>query len=526
MKSVNARYAVFAFLAIVMIATLIFGYNQYNSLQHEKIEVIRDHYKQVILEKISLIESQMGLFGTSMVSFYENSETVTVDEYNNYAQKLLEEIPEVKNVFYLKDDDIIQSYPHTEFINSKFDSLFPTFPITIDNAGLMAIDYVIDDNQKIVVAIPFSLILHGKTILDDNYKLVLYDQQNSEKILFQTGVINGKEITGPIEFTSQELNSVLRIQKQTDLHGDKIKQHYILNYLVWSKQLEENRDIFTQLVFVGGFIFAILIPLLLIKTEQYRARAQEHSEVLDLVNKRLIDIDRQKGEFSSMMAHELKTPLVPILGNVDFLKSPKMIDKLDSVQIETIDSIEKNARRLEVLISDLLDAQKIHLNRMKFNKSTFDVKEFMESVRTNLDHYMKEKQITFVNNTPASFELVADENRLRQVIGNLVKNSVDFVAEGGKIEIGATVSGNKAQFYVKDNGIGIPQEKQQHLFKKFYQADTSIRRRHGGTGLGLVICKGIVQGLGGEIWFESKEGKGTTFYFSIPLEGQKVEVST
>jgi len=100
----------------------------------------------------------------------------------------------------------------------------------------------------------------------------------------------------------------------------------------------------------------------------------------------------------------------------------------------------------------------------------------------------------------------------------LIRNAVDFVpSKNGKIEVATRRESEKMIFHVKDNGIGISKDKQHYIFKKFYQVDTSHRRQHGGTGLGLVICKGIVQSLGGEIWFESEPGTRTEFSFSIPV---------
>lgn len=526
MRKINVRYFVSIVLGVAILATVLFGYSQFNSFQQEKIDDNKNHHKEIIIQEISIKEAKINLLGKSLVSFYENSDNVTTDEYNHYVEKMLNEVPEIKNIFYLENEDIIQSYPHGEFISSKFDTIFPTYPIIIDNTKLIAVDYVIDDDTKIVISIPFNFMFDPEPILEDNYKITLYYPLNSGDAVYKSGLINGIKITQPIEFSDQEIKSSLRIQKETDLFGHKINQKYVLDYLIWSEKFEKTIDAFTQLAFLGGIIFAIAVPLFLVRIERYRIQAQKHSEHMDKINKQLIDIDKQKGEFSSMVAHELKTPLVPILGNTDFLKNPKMINKLEPMQLEAINSIEKNAKRLEILISDLLDVQKIHLNRMKFNKTPVDVKEFMKTVHANLSHYMSEKQITFENATKDSFELVCDENRLRQVLGNLVKNAVDFVPDGGKIEMGASVSDSNALFYVKDNGIGIPQDKQRHLFKKFYQVDTSIKRKHGGTGLGLVICKGIVEGLGGKIWFESKEGEGTIFFFTIPLEAQKVEVKS
>ncbi len=524
MKKIPVRFLIFIILGVAILAAVVVAYNQLSTYEYKKVESEKIFLQKMMLQKITLKETEINLIGRSLVLFYENSATVTSDEYDSFVKNMLIEIPEINNIFYLKNDEILQSYPHKEFINSKFDSLFPTNRILIDGSESITSDYVIDDNQRIVIVFPFKMLLTGETILRDNYKLILYDPLNPKDIAYQTGIINGRAITEPITFSSQELDSAIRVQKQTNFFSVKINQNYVLDYLVWDDALETDIDNFAQMSIVSGFIFAIIVPLLLIQTERYRNSAIKQSKTLDKINKHLIDIDKQKGEFSSMMAHELKTPLVPILGNVDYLKNPKMIDKLDSIQLEAINSIEKNAKRLELLISDLLDVQKLHLNKMKFTKSALNVKEFMESVKVNLSHYVKEKQIIFENITSDSFELVTDENRLRQVFGNLVKNSVDFVPSGGKIEIGASVSDSNALFFVKDNGVGITKEEQGHLFKKFYQADTTIRRKHGGTGLGLAICKGIVEGLGGKIWFESNQNKGTIFFFTLPLEGQKVEV--
>ena len=132
---------------------------------------------------------------------------------------------------------------------------------------------------------------------------------------------------------------------------------------------------------------------------------------------------------------------------------------------------------------------------------------------------MDDKNIQFTNTTKEKLKITSDPDRLNQVFANLIKNAVDFVPENGKIEINAARKNGDVIFYVKDNGKGIPKEKQDGLFKKFYQIDTSLKRSHGGTGLGLVICKGITEALGGTIWLESEVGKGATFYFKIPSNG-------
>lgn len=236
---------------------------------------------------------------------------------------------------------------------------------------------------------------------------------------------------------------------------------------------------------------------------------------LEIQYKELQGIDKLKEQFASMVTHELKTPLVPIQGYCSMLKDPDVFGKLTEDQLEAIDEISENAKRLERLISDVLDAQKLDMNRMTFNKSDFDVIELISKVRNDLQFMAKDKKIQITQNTPSkSIKLFGDKNRIRQVIENLVRNAVDFVPQGtGTIEIRVQKKDGTLEFSVKDNGIGIPKDKQKSLFKQFFQVDTSLARQHGGSGLGLAICKGIVEGHGGEMSVESEEGKGSTFYF-------------
>ena len=231
----------------------------------------------------------------------------------------------------------------------------------------------------------------------------------------------------------------------------------------------------------------------------------------------LTQIDKQKNEFASMVSHELTTPLFPIKFHAEMLKDPKLLGILNEEQKKSIDEIYQNSIKLERLIRDILDAQKIDMHAMKFIKKTFEIDQFMENIIKINKPLMNNKQIQLVNTTQGKFHANSDPERLEQVFSNLIKNSVDFVDEKkGRIEIGAESQEDDILFYVKDNGVGIPKEKQANLFKKFYQIDTSITRKHRGSGLGLSICKGIVEGLGGKIWLESTVDLGTIIYFTIP----------
>jgi PAS domain S-box-containing protein len=234
--------------------------------------------------------------------------------------------------------------------------------------------------------------------------------------------------------------------------------------------------------------------------------------------KELEEVEKLKEEFLSMVTHELKSPLTPIIGFAQALRKPQILGPLTPKQLDAVETILSSATRLKKLIGDLLDSQKLDLGKMKFENVEVDAKELISLVSTSFNYTLKDKNIEFVNNNQEALVIKSDRDRIEQVMSNLIYNAVDFVPKDkGKIEIDAKeYEGSSVVFSVKDNGIGIPHEKQEGLFKKFYQVDTSQSRKHGGSGLGLSICKGIVEGLGGKIWFTSEPGVGSIFYFSIP----------
>ncbi|MEM2966190.1 MAG: ATP-binding protein, partial [Candidatus Nitrosocaldaceae archaeon] len=252
------------------------------------------------------------------------------------------------------------------------------------------------------------------------------------------------------------------------------------------------------------------------KNEESAKIIKEQLEELEKANIELLRKDKLKDEFLSMASHELKTPLTPIIGWCSALKS-NLLGELSPEQKAAIDTIESNAIKLEKLISDMLDVQKLELNEMKFNFEEADIDKILNNVQRDFEFMMKEKGIKFVIDAQHNLRLRSDGGRIAQVLSALLYNAIDFVPEKrGIIEVIVKDKGDKILFCVKDNGPGIPKDKKQFLFKKFYQIDTSITRKHGGTGLGLAISKGIVTKLGGEIWVESEEGKGASFYFALP----------
>lgn len=255
-------------------------------------------------------------------------------------------------------------------------------------------------------------------------------------------------------------------------------------------------------------LLIIIISLASSIIQHYKNKAQLATE--------LKKIDQKKDEFSVMITHELKTPLTPIKGWCYALTHQDILGKLNDKQQNAIITIERNTSRLENLIQNILSAQKLEMNEEKFKMVNTSTKKILEAIKNNFEFMIQEKNMNFTCVTK-DIIMKTDEIRIIQVLSNLIQNAIDFTIANVSIEVKAKEEGDFVIFSVKDNGIGISQENQKSLFKKFYQVDTSLTRK-GGTGLGLTICKGIAEGLGGKIWVQSEEGTGSTFYFSIPIK--------
>jgi len=226
------------------------------------------------------------------------------------------------------------------------------------------------------------------------------------------------------------------------------------------------------------------------------------------------ETQKEKEEFVAMVTHDLKGHLAPIKGNVSLLKMKDM-GELSKEQLECVNEIDANATKQLTMIESLISAQKIGLDSMKYDITELSTKDVIQDVLKTWDSIMKEKKINF-HGTLDDIKFKGDKRRVGEVFSNLIQNSHDFVSNNGEISIGCADREDHVEFFVKDNGKGIPKDKQEGLFEKYKQVVSDQKRKYGGTGLGLSICLALVTGMNGKIWFESEEGKGATFFFTIP----------
>jgi signal transduction histidine kinase len=258
--------------------------------------------------------------------------------------------------------------------------------------------------------------------------------------------------------------------------------------------------------------------------ENFESMGQKVENTIQVQNEyveKLKLIDRKKVEFSSMVSHELKTPLVPIIGYVQMLQKQELMGELNKQQLDAVNEIYSSALKLQRLVGDILTTQKLELERLEFNYENIYIAELLNSILKDFKTIVDGKKIHMSVDISEDGIIFSDRDRINQVFSNLIKNAIDFVDIEGKITIGVKNNKESVIFFVKDNGSGISEMNQKEIFKKFYQVDTSMSRKRDGSGLGLAICKGITEGLGGKIWIESKENMGSTFYFEIPKQPVK-----
>ena len=244
------------------------------------------------------------------------------------------------------------------------------------------------------------------------------------------------------------------------------------------------------------------------------------NDQLRSAKKRAEEANVAKSQFLSNMSHEIRTPMNGFMGVLQLLQTTNMTEE----QEELTEIAKTSAQALLVLVSDILDYSKIEAGKMDLHKKPFNLKDLIYDVvklfQISADEAGLQIEAEMEEDLPV--HLMGDAFRLKQVISNLVGNAIKFTPSG-KIEIFVKALNKKnnkevlLEFQVKDTGLGISPDKIHSLFDRFSQGDNSNTRKYGGSGLGLSICKGLVEKMSGEIWVESSEGVGSSFYFTCLL---------
>lgn len=250
--------------------------------------------------------------------------------------------------------------------------------------------------------------------------------------------------------------------------------------------------------------------------EAFEKNLISKNEELERINKKLHELDELKSNFLMMVSHELRTPLTTILGYISFLKEKAC--SLTDDQMESLTISEDEAVRLNHLIEELLDLAKIETGKFTIDLHDEDIVKIVKKVIRSFQPSASKHEITLKNKLPDKLPfIIADDERIVQVISNLIDNAIKFNRPGGTVTISSIECKDEPSLTlaIADTGIGIEQDKRERIFDTFYQVGSFGKREHGGCGLGLAISKRIVELHHGRVWVESKPGMGSTFFVQL-----------
>jgi len=235
--------------------------------------------------------------------------------------------------------------------------------------------------------------------------------------------------------------------------------------------------------------------------------------IINVSFEQLAEASRIRTEFVRIVSHQLRSPITNLSWAIDSLMAGDL-GRIEKSQLEYFQILKENSSRMKELIKDLLITSRIEEGTLPIKKEKVSLIEITKSLISGFLPFAKasnvEIKFDFDKNLP---EISTDPDQVKVVIENLLDNAIRYMGKKGEVKISLRKSEGKVLFEIADNGLGILEEDQKYIFQKFFRSKSN----KGGTGLGLFITKSIVEKLGGKIWFESKEGEGTTFYFTLPI---------
>jgi signal transduction histidine kinase len=505
------------------------NYEKLYDLQKEKFILL-----QIIQQRQEIIEiSFIDLNGNEKIKYYRSQDKIVNKETNLTNQSELNLFKKARN--------------GENFISDVFDTL---------NGPMIITSNPIKSKDGIVVA-----ILKTKLSLEPIRKII----KNSS--LGQSGYVYLVDKNGYLVFKSnQEQSSLTKLDQILPITQNKLEK--LLKYKNFNKEVyglakflskyglflivewpvsEANQPINRQILLI---IFSIVVislvtfllsmflakiitnPIEILKTGAKKvsegkfeklADIKTGDEIEDLIKEfnfmvdGLIQLQKLKDEFVFIAAHELRAPVAAMKGYLSLLIDGT-VGKIDETAKEFMIKVRNSNERLIQLVADLLQIARTEAGTIKIDVKPVDIREAINPIINEFKIEAEKRNITIsYEELPQIPQILADLDRLKEILANLISNAIKYNLDNGKIFIYHQIDGNNLLTYVKDTGLGIPKDQQAKIFQKFFRVQSKATENIQGTGLGLFIVKQIIEKMNGKIWFESEEGKGTTFIFSLPI---------
>jgi signal transduction histidine kinase len=342
-----------------------------------------------------------------------------------------------------------------------------------------------------------------KSILSNAYKLKakIYAEQKNYKKAFENFEL--------FFTTHSEIYNFIEINKVKSLQQQLVEKERESD--LFELKLEKQETINQLILIIGSLLLMVGIIILI-----YLLQIKKLNRELVLSKTKAEESDRLKSQFLKTISHEIRTPLNGIVGFSEMIRS-KELDEKELGQINSM--INKNTHDLISTIENLVDIAHLTTNQYNVTQSTINVIQLLQNVLNVAKEYpvySSKSNIKISLETNENIQLYTDKNIISKILLHLVKNAILYT-EKGSITLGYNIDKSSVIFYVKDTGIGIPQEKIDAIFSPFTQGDEDISIKVGGTGLGLTIVNGLIKIIDGKIWVGSEINKGSTFYISLPL---------
>ena len=350
-------------------------------------------------------------------------------------------------------------------------------------------------------------------IFEDNQKKIIASldssdvgKQEEDNFLYNIAIADPGQ-----SFTIEETTKGKRFFRTIRIIEDE--EGRIIGAINTKQSLSEADQIISRSITNG--IITLVVVLFFIMILFFR-----HAKIIDYVSlyRRLESVNQMKDDFISMASHELRTPLTIIRGYAEILKTSKEIKEEEK---NIANNIDIHSKRLGILIDDILDISRIEQGKIKFNLEKFNPKKEIEETIESLKYSAKEKELKLYSNFESLAIIFADRDRLRQILVNIIGNSIKYTKEG---EIKIKTSTDNKNFYIRvsDTGMGMSAEEQKGLFQKFYRIKSKETESIMGTGLGLWITKELIQLMKGNISVESIKGVGTHMIISFPIQSKEL----